>query len=77
MFRLYSEGLLQRILCAARSVNNAAVFRKVTSLVTRVRKFIQAERGHFEQFAGVLNGESVTAHLTAWLNKSTMLLFPF
>jgi hypothetical protein len=46
------EELLQRILSAARSINNAAVLRKVTSsLVTRVRKFIQADGGHFEQFA--------------------------
>jgi hypothetical protein len=46
------EELLQRILGSARSVNNAAVLRKVTSsLVTRVRKCIQAEGGHFEQFA--------------------------
>ena len=36
-------------------------FVKVTSsLVTRVRKCIHADRGHFEQFAWVLNGESVT-----------------
>ena len=46
------EELLQRILSAARSINNAAVLRKVTSsLVTRVRKCIQADGGHFEQFA--------------------------
>jgi len=46
------EELLQRILSAARSINNAAVLRKVTSsLVTRVRKCIQAAGGHFEQFA--------------------------
>jgi len=46
------EELLQRILSTARSINNAAVLRKVTSsLVTRVRKCIQADGGHFEQFA--------------------------
>ena len=46
------EELLQRILNAARSFNNAAVLRKVTSpLVTRVRKCIQADGGHFEQLA--------------------------
>jgi len=46
------EELLQRILSAARSINNAEVFRKVTSsLVIRVRKSIQADVGHFEQFA--------------------------
>jgi len=46
------EELLQRILSAARSINNAAVLRKVTSsLVTRVRKCIQTDGGHFEQFA--------------------------
>jgi hypothetical protein len=57
------EELLQRILSAARSIYNAAALRKVTScLVTRVRKCIQADGGHFEQFAGVLNGESLTVH---------------
>ena len=46
------EELHQRILSAARSINNAAVLRKFTScLVTRVRKCIQADGGHFEQFA--------------------------
>jgi len=58
------EELLQRILCAARSINNAAVLRKVTnSLVTQIRKCIEADGGHFEQSASVLNGESVTVHL--------------
>jgi len=60
------EELLQRILSAARGINNAAVLRKVTSsLFTRVRKCIQAYGGHFEQFARVLSGQSVTVHLTA------------
>ena len=60
-----TEELLQRILSAARSINNAAVLRNFTSsLVTRVRKHIQADGGHFEQFAWVLNGESVIVHLT-------------
>jgi hypothetical protein len=46
------EELLQQILSAARNINNAAVLRKVTgSLVTQVRKCIQADGGHFEQFA--------------------------
>jgi len=46
------EELLQQILSTARSINNAAVLRKVTSsVVTRVRKCIQADGGHFEQFA--------------------------
>jgi len=44
------EETLQRILSTARSINNVAVFRKVTtSVVTRVIKYIQAEGGHFEQ----------------------------
>jgi hypothetical protein len=44
--------LLQQILSAARSVNNAVVLRKVTSsLDTRVRKFIQADERHFKQLA--------------------------
>ena len=46
------EELFQRILSAARRINNAAVLRKVTSsLVTPVRNYIQADGGHFEQFA--------------------------
>jgi len=72
------EELLQRILSAVRNINNAAVLRKVTSsLVTRVKKCIQADGGHFEQFALVLNDECVTAHSTKYLNKCTMLLFRF
>jgi len=44
-----TEELLQRILSVARSIYSAAVLRKVTSsLVTRVRKCIQADGGHFE-----------------------------
>jgi len=59
------EELLQRILSAARNINNAAVPPKVTSsLVTRVRKCIQADGGYFVQFSRVLNGESITVHLT-------------
>ena len=43
------EVLLHRILSAARSFINAAVLRKFTnSLFTRVRKCIEADRGHFE-----------------------------
>ena len=46
------EELLQRILSAARRVSNATMLRKITSsLVTRVRKCIQADGGHFEKFA--------------------------
>jgi len=63
--KLNTRELLQRILSAVRSINNVAVLRKVTSsLVTGVRKCMQADGGHFEQFACVLNGESVTVHLT-------------
>ena len=59
------EELLQQILSAARSINNTAVLRNVTSSpVTWVRKRIQADGGHFEQFAWLLNSESVTVHLT-------------
>jgi hypothetical protein len=48
------EVLLQHILSAVRSINNAAVLRKVTSsLVTRVRKYMQAGGGHFEQLVSV------------------------
>jgi hypothetical protein len=46
------EELLHQILSAARSINNVAVLRKVTSsLVTRFIKCIQADGGHLEQFA--------------------------
>jgi len=46
------EELMKRILSTARSINNTAVLRKVTSsLVTGVGKCIQADGGHFEQFA--------------------------
>jgi len=49
------EELLQWILSTARSINNAAVLRRVTSsLATRVRKCIQADGGYFEQFSWVL-----------------------
>jgi hypothetical protein len=44
--------LLQRIVGTARFINNAAGLCKVTgSLVTQVRKYIQADGGHFEQLA--------------------------
>jgi hypothetical protein len=44
------KELLQQILSAARSINNAAVLRRVTiSLVTRVRKFILAVGTYLEQ----------------------------
>ena len=57
--------LLQQILSAVRTINNAEVLHKVTSsLVTRVRKCIQADGGYFVQFSRVLNGESITVHLT-------------
>jgi hypothetical protein len=47
------EELLQQILGAARRIDNAAVLRKVTSsLVTPVRKCIQADGGHFENLLG-------------------------
>jgi hypothetical protein len=71
------EKLLHPIIRAARSINNAAVLCKVkSSLVTPVRKCIQADGGHFEQLTLVLNSKSVTVHLTTYLNKYTMLLFP-
>ena len=31
--------------------------------------FIQADGGHFEQLAWVLNGESITVHLKTYFNK--------
>jgi hypothetical protein len=46
------EELLQQILSTARSINNAAVLCKVTSsLVTRVRKCMEADGGHFRHLA--------------------------
>jgi len=46
------EELFQRILSTARSINNVAVLRKVTSSeVTPVRKCIQTDGGHFERLA--------------------------
>ena len=46
------KELLQRILTAARSINNAATLLKFrSSLVTQIRKYIQADGGHFEQLA--------------------------
>jgi hypothetical protein len=72
------EYLIQRIFSAARSINNVTALRKFTSsVVTRDRKCIQADGGHFEQLVWVFNGESATVHFTAYLNKSTMLLFIF
>ena len=48
----HKKELLQRILSSARNINNAAVIRKVTSsLVTLVRKCIQAEGVRFKQLA--------------------------
>jgi hypothetical protein len=45
-----TEELLQRILSAARSTNNAALLRNVSSSpVKRVRKYIQSHGSHFEQ----------------------------
>jgi len=50
--KVNTRELLQRILIAARSINNAAVLRRVTSsLDTQVRKCIQADGEHFGQFA--------------------------
>jgi len=46
------EELHKQILSDARSLNNAAVLHNFTSsVVTRVRKCIQADGGLFEQFA--------------------------
>ena len=64
--KVNTRELPQRILNAARINNNAVLLRRVTSsLATRVRKCIQTDGGHFEQFALLLNGESVTVRLTA------------
>ena len=71
------EELLQRILSAARSLNNAAVLRKfASSLVTRGRKCIQGDGGRFEQLGLSIEKRSVIVHITTHLNKCTKLLFP-
>jgi len=45
--------------------------RKVTSsLAIRDRKCTLADGGHFEKLVGVLNGESVTVHLTTYLKNA-------
>jgi hypothetical protein len=72
------ESLLRRILSAARRINSAAVLRKVTrSLVTQVGKCIQADGGHFEQPAWVVNYITVTVQLATIFNKQTLYFFPF
>jgi uncharacterized UPF0146 family protein len=48
--KVNTRELLRRILSVARSVNNAAVLRKVTSsLVTESEKGIEADGGHLRQ----------------------------
>jgi hypothetical protein len=50
------------------------VLHKVTSsLVTRVRKCMQADAGHFEKVVWVVDGESVIVHLKTYLNKCSWL----
>jgi hypothetical protein len=50
--KVNTRELLQRILSAARSIDNAAVRRKFKSyLVTQVRKCTEADGGHFEHLA--------------------------
>jgi hypothetical protein len=39
------------ILSTSRRINAAVLCEVTSSLVTRVRKFIQADRGHFKQLA--------------------------
>jgi len=47
--KVNTRELIHRLLSAARSINNAAVLREVTSsLVTRVRKCMETDGGHFE-----------------------------
>jgi len=70
------EELLQWILSATRSINNAAVLRKVTSsLATRVLKGIHADGGHFEQLIWVFNGESLTLRLKTYFNNEQFSSF--
>jgi hypothetical protein len=46
------EELLWKILSFAKHINKAMVLCKLAcSLVTRVRKSIRADRGHFQQIA--------------------------
>jgi hypothetical protein len=53
------EELFQRILSAARSINNAAVLHKVTSSLVTSQKSHPSRRRTLQQFAWVLNSESV------------------
>jgi hypothetical protein len=46
----HEKKLLQQILSAARSVNNAAVLRKVTSSLATSQK-MHPSRGHLKKFA--------------------------
>jgi hypothetical protein len=72
------DKLLLRILNAARHINNTTLLHKVKhALVTWVRKCIQADRGHFEQFGWVVNYITVTVQLTIIFNKHIMYFFLF
>jgi len=69
------EELLQWILCTVKNFDNVVVLHTVTSsLVTHVRKCIQADGGHWTTCC-VLNVKSETVHLTKYLLKCTMLIF--
>jgi len=78
--KLNMRELLQGILSAGRSINNAGVLRRVSSsLVRRFRKCtnVQADGGHFERLALVLYGESVTVNITIYFNKEVYLMIYF
>jgi hypothetical protein len=71
--KMHMREVLQQILSAARSFNNTAVFCKFMSPLRNISKLMEDT----EKLASGFNGESVTVHLTTYLNKCTMLLFPF
>jgi len=71
------EELLQQILSPAKKASTMLqCFITLQVLWSHKSKCIQADGGHFEQLALVLNSKSVTVHLTTYLNKYTMLLSP-
>lgn len=72
--RAVSEKLLRPGLSAARRLNNAAVFRNLTSfLAIRVRKYIQARGDHVEHLTYVVNYVTLILYLTTIHNQCTSL----
>jgi hypothetical protein len=79
--KVNTRELLQRILSTARSINDAAVIHKVTSsLVTWVRKCIQADGGHWTTCLSVewqIRNYYCNKSLISSKNSSNYLFFPY